>query len=341
MSESSISRGKTAFVTGGTGFLGWEIIRQLLESGHRVLALSRSGSLPGELPAKENLEIVRGDLGDSALLGDAMRGASAVYHVAADVRMWTAEWAEIEKTNVAGTRNMVDAALRAKVERFVFTSTGSTIGKPYPATKEVVTLDETSEYNFAALRMVYPHTKWLAEQEVLRGAREGLFSVITHPVAVFGPGDWKKNVLPLFQATKKLVGSIAVPNGIRTTCDVRDVATAHLAAAERGTSGRHYILGGEILSVGELFARVAAATGGRAPRFTLPNWAVMGMSALMEGAARLSGKPPLLSREMALQSTLRAGMSSARAEQELGYRSRPLEESLADQVRFYRERGWL
>ena len=336
---SGIPRRKTAFVTGGTGFLGWEIIRQLLESGHHVVALSRSGELPGDLPRAE-LEVARGDLDDVGALREGMRGASVVYHVAADVRMWRAKWAEIERTNVAGTRNMVQAAQNAGVDRFVFTSTGSTIGKPYPPTEVIVTVDETSTYNFAALGMVYPHTKWLAEQEVEQAAREGLFAVITHPVAVFGPGDWKANVLPLFSATRKGT-AIAAPNGIRTTCDVRDVATAHLAAAERGQAGRHYILGGESLSVRALLTRIAAAAGGRAPRFTMPDRAVMGLSWLMERAARLSGRPPMLSHEMALQSTLRVRLSSERAARELGYTSRPLDVSLADAVRFYRERGWL
>jgi dihydroflavonol-4-reductase len=337
--SSPIPRGKTAFVTGATGFLGYEIARQLLDSGHHVLALSRSGDLPGDLPRK-TLEIVRGDLDDTDLLAEAMRGAAVVYHVAADVRMWRARWAEIERTNVGGTRNMVEAAKRAGVDRFVFTSTGSTIGKPFPPTEQVVTVDETSTYNFAALEMVYPHTKWLAEQEVERAVAEGLDAVITHPVAVFGPGDWKKNVLPLFLATRTATGFFA-PNGFRTTCDVRDVATAHLAAAERGAKGRHYILGGEALSVRDLLARIAAAAGGRAPRATLPDSAILGLSRVMEGVARVTGRPPKLTHEMALQSTMRAKMSSDRAARELGYACRPLDESLADAVRFYREQRWM
>lgn len=334
-----IPRSKTAFVTGGTGFLGYEMIRQLLASGHRVIALSRSGTLPGDLPS-ENLEIARGDLDDVAALENAMRGAAITYHVAANVQMWKKRWEESERANVVGTRNMVQAARNAGVDRFVFTSTGSTIGKPYPPTDEIVTVDETSTYNFAPLEMVYPHTKWLAEQEVQRAATEGLHTVITHPTAVFGPGDWKANVLPLFLATRSLTG-IAVPNGMRTTCDVRDVAAAHLTAAARASAGSRYILGGEQLSVRELFSRIAAAVGGKPPRFTLPNWAVLGLSRLMETSATISGKPPKLSYEMALQSTFRVRMSSKRAADELGYASRPLNESLADAVRFYQEQGWL
>ncbi|HRI68009.1 MAG TPA: NAD-dependent epimerase/dehydratase family protein [Polyangium sp.] len=334
-----IARSKTAFVTGGTGFLGYEVIRQLLDGGHRVLALSRNGALPGDLP-QNNLEIVRGDLDDVAMLEEAMRGTSVVYHVAANVQMWTKKWAESEHTNVVGTRNMLQAAQKAAVDRFIFTSTGATIGKPYPPTKNVVTVDETSIYNFESLRMVYPHTKWLAEQEVLRAVAEGLHAVITHPTAVFGPGDWKANVLPLFLATRTMTG-FAAPRGIRTTCDVRDVATAHIAAAAKAPSGRRYILGGEILSVFDLLSRIAHVAGGRPPRVTVPDRVVLGVARAMEQNASLSGQPPKLSLEMALQSTFRAGLSSQRAADELGYSSRPLDESLADMVLFYREQGWM
>jgi dihydroflavonol-4-reductase len=334
-----ISRTKTAFVTGGTGFLGYELIRQLLDGGHRVLALSRNGAMPGNLP-KENVEIVRGDLDDAGMLAEMMRGVSVVYHVAANVQMWTKRWEESERANVTGTRNMVRAAKKAAVDRFIFTSTGSTIGKPYPTTNDVVTVDEESKYNFAALKMVYPHTKWLAEQEVLRGAAEGLETVITHPTAVFGPGDWKANVLPLFLATRTSAG-MAVPNGMRTTCDVRDVATAHIVAASRAPAGSRYILGGEQLLVRELFTKIAMAMGGKPPRVTLPDWAVLGVARLMEVGASLSGRAPKLSYEMALQSTFRARLSSKRATEELGYASRPLNESIRDAVQFYREQGWV
>lgn len=334
-----IPRQNTAFLTGVTGFLGYEMARQLLASGCRVLALSRSGQVPDDLKSS-TLEIVRADLQDKKILREAMRGVSVVYHVAADVRMWRAKWAEIEETNVFGTRNMLEAAKSAGVDRFIFTSTGSTIGKPYPPTREVVTVDETSAYNFAPLRMVYPHTKWLAEREVERFAAGGLDTVITHPVAIFGPGDWKKNVLPLFLATRTTTGLFAT-NGFRTTCDVRDVAAAHLAAAARGKAGARYILGGEALSVRDLFSRIARVTGGRSPLATLPDAAVLGVSRVMEAVASVTGKPPKLSYEMALQGTLRARLSSAKAARELGYTSRPLDESLADAAKFYREQGWL
>jgi len=134
---------------------------------------------------------------------------------------------------------------------------------------------------------------------------------------------------------------MATPNGFRTTCDVRDVAAAHLAAAKQGKTGRHSILGGEQLSLCDLFARIAKVAGGTAPRFDLPDQAVLWVAKGMEAAARFTKKPPKLTYEMALQSTIRVRLSSERAASELSYTSRPLDESLADAAGFYRERGWL
>jgi dihydroflavonol-4-reductase len=173
---------------------------------------------------------------------------------------------------------------------------------------------------------------------VLRGAGEGLSAVIAHPTAVFGPGDWKHNLLPLFRAAKRGT-ALAVPRGIRTTCDVRDVARAHLALAERGRPGERYILGGESLSVRDLMTRIARVVGGRRPLFTLPDAAILRVGALMDAVAEATGRPPVLSREMALQSTFTARLSSDKAAREIGYASRPLGESLRDAAAWYRARG--
>ncbi len=331
---------RTAFVTGATGFLGYEIARQLVERDVVVAALTRSGALPGELIAL-GVQPVRGDLDDAAVLADAMRGADAVFHVAASVGMWRGRWAESFRTNVSGTRAMVEAAVAARVGVFVHTSSASTIGKPPEAQRGVdVTVDEASVYNLEPLQMVYPHTKWLAEQEVLRAADRGLSTIITHPTAVFGPGDWKHNLLPLFRAAKRGL-SLVVPRGIRTTCDVRDVARAHLELATGGRAGERYILGGESLDVRDLFRRIAAIVGGRPPLFTAPAPLFHGLGALMDAVADITDRPPLLSREMALQSTFTARLSSAKAAREVGYASRPLDESLRDAAAWYRGEGLL
>lgn len=331
---------RSAFVTGATGFVGCEIARQLADAGARVVALSRSGRLPAELHERD-VRCVQGDLQTPATLQAAMQGCDVAFHVAADVNMWPRRWAASVSTNVLGTRNVVAAALAAGVARMVFTSSAATIGKPLARHgRELVTLDERDEYNLHALQMVYPHTKWLAEQEVIRGIERGLDAVITHPAAVLGPGDWKHNTLPLFTAPRRRL-CLAVPGGYRTTCDVRDVAAGHLAAAIQGRRGEHYLLGGECVSATELFGLIADEAGGAHPRFVLPDRVVIGLGRLLEVAADLTNHPPLLSWEMALQSTLRVRLSSAKAARDLGYASRPARESIRDAVTWFRSHGLL
>jgi dihydroflavonol-4-reductase len=331
---------RRAFLTGATGFLGHALAQTLTGRGCTVVALTRSGQLPGDLQERGVLP-ARGDLGDPAALRSALEGCDVVFHAAADVSMWRARWASSHEANVEGTRRLVDAALEQKISRFVFTSSASTLGKPWqrpPASVQII--DERAAYNLAPLQMVYPHTKWLAEELVLRAMDRGLDPILTHPTAIFGPGDWKGNLLPLFRAARGL-GGLAVPRGHRTTCDVRDVAEAHALLAERGASGERYALGGEALSVRELFARIARVVGGRPPRVELPDRLVVGLGRAMDAVADLTGKPPLLSEEMARQATFRVAVSSAKAEAAVGYRSRPLDTSLEDTVAWYRQRGMM
>ncbi|MBK7585984.1 MAG: NAD-dependent epimerase/dehydratase family protein [Myxococcales bacterium] len=326
------------FITGATGFLGYALGRELLEAGHTVVALSRTGSLAGDLSAR-GAEVFRGHLGDVARLCDGMRGCSLVFHVAADVNMWRARWSQSVETNVIGTKNVAEAALRAQVERLVYTSSAATIGKPFDAPSGTL-VDERSEYNLAAQAMVYPHTKWLGECAVADAAARGLDTVTTHPAAIFGPWDFKHNLLPLFRAARGRA-PLPVPNGMRTTCDVRDVAHAHVVAATSAESGAHYILGGEWVTVRQLFSAVGQALGRSRPTFTLPDTLIVGLGRSLDVVSDLTGRPPLLSREMAVQSAFRVRLSSAKAKAELGYQSRPLAQSLADAVAWYRETGAL
>jgi dihydroflavonol-4-reductase len=331
---------RRAFITGASGFLGYEIARQLVAAGVETRALSRSGRLPGDL-AKLGVTIVRGDLDDPVALEDGMDGCDVVFHVAADVTMWRRHWGQSVSTNVIGTRNIVAAACQAGMGRLVHTSTAATIGKPLTrSVGEPVTVDENSAYNFHDLAMVYPHTKWLAEQEVHRGIDQGLDAVVTHPAAIFGPHDWKHNTLPLLQAPKTPF-SLAAPGGTRSICDVRDVAAAHLQAAQMGAAGEHYILAGECLSLIELLSLIAQIAGGRPPRFELPDGLVRALGMAFDALADVTGKAPLLSGEMALQSTLRVHLSSAKAAAQLGYRSRPARESIRDAAAWFEAQGVL
>lgn len=335
--------GSTAFVTGASGLLGYAIVQTLRARGARVCVLLRGGELPGPRDDAAGVEVVTGDLESRDALRRGMDGARFVFHVAADVRMYRASWAESVRTNVEGTRNVVEACRAARPERLVFTSSAATLARPLDHVRGApVTIDESTPYDAAMARaaMVYPHTKWLAEQEVLRGVDAGLDAVITHPTAVFGPGDWKGNLLPLFRAPRGLVGRV-VPAGWRTICDVRDVADAHVAAALRAHPGERFALGGESMSVRDLFATIAAVAGGRPPIAEMPPGVARALGRTLEAIATLRGRAPLLSEEMALQSTLRVRVSSAKAERTLGYRSRPARQSIADSAAWYRGRRLL
>lgn len=332
--------GKRAMLTGATGFLGYAIARALRHAGADVAALVRQKALPGELDAL-GVRAVQGDLHDARALDRALDGADYVFHVAADVRMSRAVWAEALHTNVEGTRVLVDRALARKVPRFVLTSSGSTLGKPLDATTGAIrTIDESSAYDFAKLGWVYPHTKWLAEELVRQARERGLDPVITHPTAILGPWDWKQNLVPLFRASLAPLGFLT-SGGARSVCDVRDVADGHLAAALHGRTGERYALAGEGMTVRELQTRIARAVGGHEPRVEVPAGAMRTLGRALDAVATLRGTTALLSEEMAMQATLRVVVSSAKAERELGYRSRPADESIRDAVAWYREQGLL
>lgn len=332
--------GKRTFVTGATGFLGYAIARALREQGAEVTALVRGAALPGGLVGL-GVKPIRGDLHDVEALDRGMAGAEHVFHVAADVRMSRAAWADVHRTNVEGTRVMLERAKANGARRFIFTSSGSTLGKPLAATSgPVVTIDETCAYNLAHLGWVYPHTKWLAEEISLAAATPAFEVVVTHPTAIFGPWDFKRNLLPLFRATRSPAGYLST-HGMRTICDVRDVADGHLAAALRGRSGERYALAGEPMSVSDLMGRIAKEVGGHAPIAKLPAPVMRTLGRALDALGTLRGTPVLLTEEMAIQSCLRVAVSSEKAARELGYRSRPAASSLRDAAAWYREQGLL
>jgi dihydroflavonol-4-reductase len=333
-------RGCRVFITGATGFLGYAIARALCLQGAEVHALCRGSALPGELGAM-GARIIHGDLHDERALDRGLDGADYVFHVAADLRASRSAWADVLRTNVEGTRVLVARARLAGVRRLVFTSSGSTLGKPLDATRgPIQTIDETSAYNFGALGWVYPHTKWLAEEVVLQAVHDGLDAVITHPTAIFGPWDWKHNLLPLFRAPRQAMGFFTT-DGARSICDVRDVADGHVAAALRGRPGERYALAGEGLTVRELLTRIAREVDGHPPRITVPAGMMRALGRTLDALGTVRGKPALLSEEIAMQSCLRVVVSSEKAERELGYRSRPADESLRDAAAWYRSAGLL
>jgi dihydroflavonol-4-reductase len=219
---------KPVLVTGASGFLGWHVARLLTERGHAVRALCRPASQIRELA----VERVTGDLRDRNSLDSAVAGCGLVFHVAADYRLWSKHPDELYRSNVDGTRNVLEAAEQSGVERVVYTSTVGCIGMPKDKPG-----DENTPVTIADMTGHYKRSKWLAEQVAFEKARAGMPVVIVNPTAPVGDHDWKptptgkiildflRNRLPAY-----------VDTGLNVV-DVRDVAEGHLLAADRGKAG--------------------------------------------------------------------------------------------------------
>ncbi len=239
---------KPSLVTGASGFLGWHVARVLVERGHRVRALVRPGSRVEGL----DVETVTGDLRDPASLERAAAGCGLVFHVAADYRLWARDPRELYRSNVEGTRNLLDAARRAGVERVVYTSTVGCIGIPHGGVG-----DENTPVSLDDMAGDYKRSKFLAEQVALEFARAGLPIVIVNPTAPVGDHDVKptptgKIVLDFLNGDMPAF----IDTGLNIV-DVRDTAEGHLLACERGRPGERYILGSENLTLAEILQMLA------------------------------------------------------------------------------------
>ncbi len=325
---------RNALVTGANGFVGCHVVRALRARGAAVRALVRKGA---DLRALEGLdcEMCWGDLRDRESVENAMRGCDEVYHVAADYRLWLLDPAPMYATNVEGTKNVLAAARRTGVSRIVHTSTVGALGIPAdgPGREDTpVVLDDMVGH--------YKRSKFLAEQEALLAAREGLPVVIVNPSTPIGALDFKPT------PTGRIVADFLnrrmpafMDTGLNLV-DVEDVAAGHLLAAERGAVGEKYILGGENLTLEELLGRLATLSGLPAPKIRVP-YAVAWTFALgAEAFARtVTRRPPRASLTEVRMARKRMFFDSSKARMALGYAPRPLEPALARAIEFFGEIG--
>lgn len=320
-------------VTGATGFLGSNLVRLLLAEGHEVRILRRQKSDPRLLDGLAYEEHI-GDIRDAASLAGAFEGCDAVFHTAANVAVFGAARDRQQRTNVDGTRNVLDACLAQGVGRFIYTSSIAAIGLP----PEGVVADETLLFNWAGYGMSYMETKHEAEAQVLSYIERGLPAIILNPANIFGPGDIHMHLGTVLTAVQ--AGKVpSVPTGGFAVCDVTDVAKAHIAAAERGRVGERYILGGENLSYKEIAAVVAEVLGARPPRWTTPDFILPAIGLAMEAVGAVTHKPPLLTRKNAGVAARHLYFSSAKAERELGYTITPFRESVRQMYEWYVANG--
>ena len=323
-------------VTGATGFVGSAVARALLRGGLPVRVLARPASDRRNL-AGLPVDIAVGAMEDAASLARAAAGCRYLFHVAADYRLWVPDPAAMYRANVEGTRELMLAALAAGVERVVYTSSVATLGLVSGGCA-----DETTPSRLDDMIGPYKRSKFQAE-EVVRAliAERRLPAVIVNPSTPVGPGDVKPT------PTGRLILEAAkghMPGYVDTGLNivhVDDVAAGELAAAEHGRVGERYILGGENLSLAEILAEVAHAAGRRPPRLKVPYAVAFAAAAIGTATARVTGREPFTTLDGVRMSRKKMYFSSAKAERELGCRSRPARAAIADAVAWFAANGYL
>jgi dihydroflavonol-4-reductase len=323
-------------LTGASGFVGSAVARRLRAAGFPVRALVRTTSPVAHL-SDLGLDFVTGDLRDAASVRQAMAGIRYLFHVAADYRLWARNPDELTQTNVAGTRLLMQEAMRAGVERVVYTSSVATLA----ARTDGVSADETMPLTEDKAIGVYKRSKVAAERAVEALIAEGLPAVIVNPSTPIGPRDVKPT------PTGRIIVEAAsgrMPAFVDTGLNmvhVDDVAEGHFAAFERGRIGERYVLGGQNATLADILATVAGAVGRRPPRIRIPRQALMPFAHVTEAVARVTGREPMLTRDGLRMSKNKMFFSSAKAEAELGYRARPYREGITDAIEWFRRAGYL
>jgi len=328
----------TTLITGASGFVGAAVLRTLLDAGHDVRAMVRPQSDRRNLEGLD-VEIVTGDLRDEASLKAAVAGCDALFHVAADYRLWAPNPQEIIESNVTGTRNIMEAALDAGVSRIVYTSSVATLGLNADGTPS----DEATPVTLDDMIGAYKRSKFLAE-EVVREmvAEKGLPAVIVNPAAPIGPRDIRPTPTGrmIVQAAAGKMPAF-VDTGLNIV-HVDDVAVGHLLAFERGEIGERYVLGAENATLREILGEIARITGRRPPRVNLPHNLVLPIAHIAEAFARLTGGPePMVTVDGLKLSRKHMFFSIDKARRDLGYAPRPANEALVDAIEWFKANDYL
>lgn len=303
-------------VTGGTGQIGSALVTALRDRGDDVRCLVRRADKLGQLDP-EGVALSVGDVTDPGSLQTAAKGVDAVIHAAGVVSYWKRNAALQQQVNVDGTRNVLDAAAGAGVRRVLLTSSIAALG--WAPDGELG--DEDTPFNWGGMGLGYQETKRAAQDLVLGDARvEG---VAVNPGITFGPGDVHRNagrmLLQVHQG-----GPPAVPSGSTTVAALSDVVAGHLAALDRGTPGRNYVLGGGTPSFLELYRVVAQVVGNPAPTRVVGRGVVKLFGALGLARAAITGTEPAVTPGLAEVSSRNRRYSSQRAIDELGYAPKPM-----------------
>ena len=323
---------KKTLVTGATGFVGWHVCSKLRERGVPVRALVR------DLKRLRNPEAegMVGDLQDRGSLDRAVEGCSVVFHVAADYRLWAKDENVLYRSNVEGTRNLLEAARSAGVERVVYTSTVGCIGVPGDGRIG----NEADPVQLDQMNGAYKRSKFMAEQVALEFAENGFPVVIVNPTAPIGDGDVKptptgKIVLDFLRRQMPAY----LDTGLNVV-DVRDVAEGHLLACERGRAGERYILGSENLTLHQIFEKLQGISGVQAPKLQIPYAVAYTAGVVSTAWAELTGKEPRAPIDAVRMARKKMWVVHDKAARELGYHPGPADTALRNAVEWFRTNGY-
>jgi dihydroflavonol-4-reductase len=324
-------------VTGATGFVGSAVARRLVLAGFPVRALVRRGSPRFHLEGLD-LEFAEGDIRDAESVRRAMAGVRHVFHVAADYRLWARDRSEIFAANVEGTRNIMEEARRAGVERVVYTSSVATLGVRSDLSPADESVPLSPEQGIGAYKRSKIAAERLVEEMV---ARDDLPAVIVNPSTPIGPRDVKPT------PTGRIIVEAArgrMPGFLDTGLNlvhVDDVAEGHLAALRRGKIGERYILGGENVRLADMLTEIAHQVGRRAPLLRFPPAVVLPVAYAAQMRARFTGREPFITVDGIRMAAYHMFFTATKAERDLGVRARPYQEALADAISWFRTAGYL
>ena len=322
-------------VTGAAGFLGSHVTRQLAARGADVRVLLRPSSSNRAI-ADLPLEYVTGDLRDLASLDRALAGIQKVFHVAADYRLWSKRSQDIYDSNVGGTKNLLEAAKRAGVEQFIYTSTVATIAVDRPEPP-----NEFAEAKLEEMVGHYKRSKWLAEREVLNAAKSGFPAIVAMPTTPVGPWDWKPT------PTGKIILDFLngkMPGYVETGLNfvgVEECAAGHILISEKGMVGERYLLGSENLTLKAVLDILSQITGLPAPTWKISHRMALGVAYAETAFSRLIGREPQIPVEGVKIAQHMMFVDSSRAPRELGFQPGSAPAAFERAVRWYQSNGYI
>ncbi len=330
------------FVTGASGFIGANLVHELIARGHRVKALVRKGSDTRAL-GEVNCEFVQGDVLDRTALDEGLRGCDWCFHVAASYHLWLRDYAPMYAANVEGTRTVLETAAKAGCSRIVYTSTVGCIGLPKEVNGKVTPTDEATPVSGAQMSNHYKKSKWEAEVVARELATKGLPIVIVNPSAPIGPRDVKPT--PTGQVIVDFLNR-KMPAYLDTGLNwvhVRDVAIGHILAAEKGRIGERYILGNAEgnWTMKESLDELARVTGLPAPKFQVPYAVALTAAYFDEAISKISGKPPKAPLAGVRMAKYKMFFNPSKAVKELGMPQTSPRQAFVDAIEWFRANGYV